>query len=206
MPGLGRSRTVLWVSAVIGTIALPCSAADGRPGHNCATRGRTVLATRVARVFEAHYDISDDFETYACLYRGGGAKRLEYTSYGDSSTHYGGRYQLAGRYAALVEVDCEAGGCVYRPKTFDLRLRRIVRYYENPETSIAAVFSMRLAKNGSIAVLKRNFGLGYCVCVVEADGTRTLDSGPDIDPSSLALAGDRVYWMRGSVPQSATIH
>ena len=36
-------------------------------------------------------------------------------------------------------------------------------------------------------------------------GPVTLDAGPDLAPSSLALAGRRLYWTKGGVPRSAEL-
>ena len=37
----------------------------------------------------------------------------------------------------------------------------------------------------------------------DADGVRTVDQGPGIEPDSLAANGRLLYWMRGGVARSA---
>lgn len=46
----------------------------------------------------------------------------------------------------------------------------------------------------------------FQVHAVDSSGSRVLASGANIDPSSLALAGSRLYWMQGGVPMSAVLN
>ncbi len=47
---------------------------------------------------------------------------------------------------------------------------------------------------------------GYQVHAVDKSGSRVLASSPDIDPTSLALAGSTLYWTQGGQPESATLN
>ncbi|MEA2374213.1 MAG: hypothetical protein QOD53_676 [Thermoleophilaceae bacterium] len=197
------------IAVVAIVVALAPSGAAARRNHNCAVRGRTVVANRVARVFRAHYDPNDDSETYACLYRGGGAKLLTYDLAGSGTdVFHGAEFQLAGTFVASAQVECGGGECDYSSvRSVDLRTRRTARSPDRMQPDLLAPFALRLAKSGSFAVAARErYPSVYGVFAVEARGKRTLDSGVDVDPNSLALAGSRVYWMRGGVPRSATIH
>jgi hypothetical protein len=49
-------------------------------------------------------------------------------------------------------------------------------------------------------------GGGYQVHAVDSSGSRMPDSGPEIDPSSLALGGSTLYWMHGAQAHTATLH
>lgn len=94
--------------------------------------------------------------------------------------------------------------------TVDLRSKRRVR--SSGQKSYAHPRQVALATGGSIAYLSEEYQEFdsdppmFTVAKVEADGETTLDSGTDIDPTSLALAGHRVYWTRGGVAHSAAIH
>ncbi len=46
---------------------------------------------------------------------------------------------------------------------------------------------------------------GYQVRVADANGSRVLAAGSDIDPSSLALGGGTLYWTQGGVARSAAL-
>jgi hypothetical protein len=45
----------------------------------------------------------------------------------------------------------------------------------------------------------------YQVHTVDKSGSHILASNPDIDPTSLALAGSTLYWTQGGQPESATL-
>jgi hypothetical protein len=40
---------------------------------------------------------------------------------------------------------------------------------------------------------------------LDKDGEKVLDSGADVDPTSLALSGLRVYWLKGGTPMTALL-
>lgn len=46
----------------------------------------------------------------------------------------------------------------------------------------------------------------FQVHAVDRSGNRVLAAGGNIDPSSLALAGSRLYWTQGGVPASAVLN
>jgi len=46
----------------------------------------------------------------------------------------------------------------------------------------------------------------YQVHAVDKTGSRVLASGPEIDPTSLALAGSTLYWSEAGRPMSATLN
>jgi hypothetical protein len=46
----------------------------------------------------------------------------------------------------------------------------------------------------------------YDVYAADRTGTRLLASGEDVDPSSLALVGHRLYWLRATVPATAILY
>jgi len=46
----------------------------------------------------------------------------------------------------------------------------------------------------------------YQVHAVDRSGSRVLASSPDIDPSSLALAGSTLYWTQGGQPATASLN
>ena len=47
--------------------------------------------------------------------------------------------------------------------------------------------------------------LRYDVGRLDSRGAGVLDSGPDVDPRSLATGASRVYWMRGGKPSSSDL-
>ncbi len=60
--------------------------------------------------------------------------------------------------------------------------------------------------DGAVAwIVETDFPTEYQVHTVDKSGNRVLASGTDIDPSSLALAGNTLYWTQGGQPFSAPL-
>jgi hypothetical protein len=84
-----------------------------------------------------------------------------------------------------------------------MRLGRVIRKVTG---NSGGPGDLELARSGSFALfssLPDNPNL--YLSVAEADGQHLVDSGPDIDPRSLAIAGGWVYWTRAGEPHSARI-
>ncbi len=76
------------------------------------------------------------------------------------------------------------------------------------ETGIGRTTGLVVKNDGAVAWIvstAEELG-GYQVHAVDNSGSRVLASGENIDPSSLALVGSRLYWMQGGVPASAVLH
>jgi hypothetical protein len=63
-------------------------------------------------------------------------------------------------------------------------------------------------RDGSVAwIVETNQEEGrYQVHAVDKSGSRVLATGPDVDPTSLALAGSTLYWAQGDQPFSASLN
>ena len=63
-------------------------------------------------------------------------------------------------------------------------------------------------RDGSVAwIVETNEEEGeYQVHAVDKSGSRVLASNPDIDPTSLALAGSTLYWTQGGQPATASLN
>jgi hypothetical protein len=76
----------------------------------------------------------------------------------------------------------------------------------------SAIEDLQLAPSGSFGLIQADTkdpqGDGpynYLVIGVTAEGSTLLDSGPDIDKSSLAIGGRWLYWTRAEQPRSAEL-
>ena len=101
----------------------------------------------------------------------------------------------------------------------DLRNGRLVRRVPTGATrkpqdvGIGPVVGMVVKSDGAVAwiariaeALVRGKPWEYEVHAVDKTGSRLLESGADIDPSSLALAGSTLYWTQGGRPMSAVLN
>lgn len=171
----------------------------------CAAKGSaTVALNPQARVYErAQRGDADQHLLIGCLLRSGRSVQLDSwfscgCSRGDET---GPQVWLRGTVVALNRFSCPPdpllGGCAGGAHTFDLRTRRTLRR-ANTGTAVSALV---LGPAGSFAYVSS----GGAVAKSDAVGEGVLDAGPGVDPSSLAIAGARVYWTRGSTPQSALL-
>lgn len=79
---------------------------------------------------------------------------------------------------------------------------------EPPTEGVGAAQTLVVKSDGSVAwtvAADREEGT-YQVHAVDRTGSRTLATGGDIAPESLALAGSTIYWTQGGAPQSATLN
>lgn len=169
-------------------------AAVAGSGHACSAPGaKTTLATASARVFRV-----PGGRTYACLYRVGRRVSLG-TSYVGSgpSVDKLERVRLAGPYVGYVRFGYDHTLTTSRIAVRDLRTGRVVRR-TGPLTS--RVTDLELSATGAAAWIADGE-----VWRSGAPGPVRLDAGPDIDPTSLAVAGSTVYWTRGGGSYSASL-
>jgi hypothetical protein len=176
--------------------------------RGCKTRGQyTIVANSRARVFFANRDTNDDGEEYACLYGRKRDKRLT-TDLIDTAGRGGDFFQLSDpdagdQLVAFTQEECGTSYCDYTAKSIDLdtglRIRRATGH---------SIISLLLVRGGSLAILEETSypwesQTIYSVKKVEASGTTVLDTGPDIDPNSLAVSSHWVYWRDGGVTREA---
>ena len=128
------------------------------------------------------------------------------------------QFVIAGRVLAYVNTTCDTVSGSDTVIAVDLRTR--TRRYQAPATTTpaaaadvyAGVETLVIARGGEVAWVATYQGPGGKPRIYEVRrATPTnresvlLDSGADVLPGSLAISADRVYWMRGSAPQSAPL-
>ena len=197
----------------------PCNPSGTRPVFVRGEIQRIVGANRTVRVFEMEERDPDDVPSlYACLrgsrgrafpLRGGPLyDRAKPGRYGDFGL------QMAGSMVSYGSVgdNCNRQGCD-GPKVsvFDVKRRLERREF--------GVVQHVLRRDGSIVAIVSPFYRKQQTAVDENDGSRPgpgpfdvrliwrggealISGGGDIDPSSLAVAGDRAYWTENGQPVS----
>ena len=172
-------------------------------------RSKTVRQNSAARVFQKA--AGDRTRRYGCLKRRGKSIRLD-EAYDDGyvmSTSYR-EVRLAGRFVAWEDVstdvsckaDCPPG---YNPETtsidvYDLARRRQVSY-----DGTVLNESLVLTRRGSVAWLQRTSpGIDVEVHIGEGSTRRLLDRG-NVDPDSLRLTGNTVFWTKDGAERSSPI-
>lgn len=204
-------RPLLLLISLSVMLACASSANAARPAKahrvpSCAARGSTTIAlTPQARVYvRSQRGDADQHLLIGCLLRSGRTTQLDSWFSCDCSRgdEFDPQVWLRGTVVAINRWGCPpdplAGGiCTGAARTFDLRTRRTLRR-ANTGTSVAALV---IGPRGAFAYVSS----GGAVAKSDAGGEGVLDAAPGIDPSSLAIAGARVYWTRGGTPQSVLL-
>ena len=72
---------------------------------------------------------------------------------------------------------------------------------------IGPTTSIVLKSDGAVAwIVKTGFPTTYQVHAIDSNGSRVVATGSDIDPSSLALASNTIYWTENSTAMSAPLN
>jgi hypothetical protein len=199
-----RCSPVPALLACAGSAQAATSASQRAPA--CAAKGSvTVAANPLARVYvRARRGDADQHVLVGCLLHSG--QRVELDSWSSCGCSRGDesapQVWLRQRIVAVNRYSCPPdptlGDCVGEARTVSLRTGETLRRAISG-TSVAALV---LGPRGSFAYVSA------AGAVVKSDATGetvVLDAGPGIDPGSLAVAGARVYWLRGGAAQTALL-
>jgi hypothetical protein len=166
----------------------------------CATPvSRTLLATESARVFLKAGNV------YGCLYRTNRPLLLNEDAR-KCNDACGGvrRISLAGRFVAWERVVTSRSVAATSVVRTDLRVRRSSTVWSSggvDEGSDSQVKALASTRAGDIAWVSSFFASGtgqpvsYHLHVSVNGGDTELDASHGLDPASLAIGGNRVYWV-----------
>ena len=164
-----------------GNVPPPC----GRRYLMAATRNAAIV------VFRRRYHP----RMFACL-RGGPARPMGiHIEYGELRGA-----TLGGRFVGWVDPGCDKGECLGMTVLMDLR---------SGERTVARTPGYEVRVPRSLVVSRRGFmawGFDDGIHLLRAGGRdELLDDDAGIDPRSVALAGDRVYWVRDGTVQTRVV-
>jgi hypothetical protein len=175
-------------------------------------RSKTVVQNGFARVYTvAGRPGSDETERlYACLRSNNRKVRLD-TSYDDDyvTAQAYNAVKLNGRHVAWqhrredfsCKADCPPG---YNPVSIDLRVVNVrTRKTRVVDGNLGQGTALVVTATGAIAWIQP--GSPASVRASDANGTRVLYAGDDIDAASLSLSGDTVTWTAGDQARSAVL-
>jgi hypothetical protein len=177
------------VSADLGGIAASAPGAKGRT-KDCRIRGRTVTANARVRVFDI--GTSRWHRYFACDVARVRAINLgDWAGEGDGVSPFFG---LDGRALAYEEVHCDykALTCSGHVSRLDVPTRRERR----EPYSGAPCSALALVGENVVRVVNKQLWV--------SDATTPLDIYPNVGDTSLAVAGDRIYWTSAGAPRTAT--
>lgn len=185
---------------VVAALALATSGGGGahaRDATTCPPARAQVLASNFAVTIWAQRE-RHRWRTFACHRGHRRPVRLGYTA--EEGGGWIDQLVVAGRFVAYFRGSCDrySYGCAGPVVVRDL-YRRTVRRWYIPDGE-GAVFALRLTELGGIA-WSHHVGNAagipiYELWVRDRSGARRIasGSGPGVEPLSLAVTRDRVYW------------
>jgi hypothetical protein len=153
---------------------------------------------------------------FGCAYRSKHRYLLGPVPYGSATGGAGVEPEaLAGSIVAYGQMVIVGSTGEWTVVVRDLRNGRVLRRQptgmpvkaEPPSVGIGRAVAVVVKTDGSVAwIVETDQEDGkYQVHAVDKTGSRVLALGPDIAPSSLALAGSTLYWTQGGKPFSAAL-
>jgi hypothetical protein len=214
------------VVALCLTVATATDAsARQRPSPKCPPgHSHLIAADAQAQVYEAPERRGLPLAFFGCAYREGKAHFLGILPSGGSPSGFAGTglYTLAGPIVANDEFSSTSVGPEITRYEYEVVVRNLrngsvlhrlptgtpLGLPENGDVGIGKAKAIVVKTDGAVAwiVAVRSTAVEYQVHAVDATGSRVLASGPEIDPSSLALAGSTLYWIQGGEPFSTPLH
>jgi hypothetical protein len=205
---------------------IPVESAHKKSYTKCSSgHARIVAADSQAQVFEAPAiaSLPEYLDFIGCVY----GQRRSYVlgippSYGSpTGTAGSGMYTLTGTIVAFEEsstTNLQPGiRFVEEIVVRNLLNGRILHKVptgtpatpsKDGDVGIGGATAIVVKSDGAVAWIVAVSGkaVAYQVHAVDKTGSRVLASGPEISPSSLALAGSTLYWTQGGKPMSATLN
>jgi hypothetical protein len=219
----------LWIGALIalGVALIPVAestAHDNSKPPKCArANARLLLADGQVELYAAPNALEPVvLNIYGCVYKTGRARLV---GQAPKDKYEGGPGQGTG----VLDLTLDGTFVAYAESYFyatrgsrnmivvrDLRTGRVVHEVptgtavkpEPPTEGLGAVIGLVVKSDGSAAwtIATDAEDGSYQVHVVDKAGSRTLATGGDIAPGSLALAGSTLYWTQDGQPQFAMLN
>lgn len=206
-----RISSRLFLPLVAMVVFFMASGVDAYGASCSASHSTTLASSSKARIYKKNVGTSGKTNYYGC-WRATGRRTLLSQNIGEADFSFAFTLpKLAGRYAAFSSTDVnsagEGGTTVF---VFNLRTRHeTVSEQIRPTGSLIdpvewSTDGLVLTKHGFIAWIASSSS-AKSVSAFDSSGRRELDSGADIDTSSLTRSGSVVSWTKGGVTQSATL-
>lgn len=205
----GTGVGLLLAAAVLAAAGPPAArpADVWAAGTSCERQeGRTVVANRAVRVYRRATSQLGR-RTYACFGRSGKVTPLGDLDSLTASTGVS-RVTLSGRFLAY-SMSTAAGPDVVDRTVVRMDVATGRRDLLDPAAGLDAELTTRphvaVARDGTVAWISPLSGPTFAVYIARGRAASLVDQGPDIEPTSLALAPGYAYWTRGGVAKSVAL-
>jgi hypothetical protein len=204
-----RTRHLFPLAGLAGLAALalaaPAPASAASNAAKCSPKGSTaILASDTARVFQKRNAKKKQFDIYGCRYANGKVVKIGFTIPGD--TIGVGSFRLAGKYVGLVYSDCDS--CDDEIQVFDLTTGKKTLSTDAIEPSEdddlePGVIDFVMTPGGAVAWIAEGSDENARVVKLDKKGKARLDR--QVESGSLAIAGNRIFWLKNGTPFTATL-
>lgn len=216
-----RKHPIAYLALFIALGGTSYAATHRSASPGCYPKGgrpRTIAQDKAGRFYvSGGFDNSGPLTWYVCSFKQGTPRKLQGTQPSAGHTPFGPSAKAFGRYVAFVFFGptgfCSSSGgrppsevwvidMVTGQRTFSERLTGAESF---PVPRDALV----LKPDGFVAWVTSDSCSGTTTLSInrhDSTGTATVDSGPRIDPHSLAAGGQWLYWTNAGSPRSAPFH
>jgi hypothetical protein len=148
--------------------------------------------------------LSDNQRVYGCLLSNGRNTLLGTSEAGDGVI----RETVSGRFVAFENAVCghHEGDCLdAEVRVVDLETGRM-RRSQGAGSQASITREILVTSAGDVAWVRAFTTGNFEVRKLTAGGETLVDSSPDVEPASLAIAGSHLYWTRAGTPMTSAVH
>jgi hypothetical protein len=229
--GVGGS-TLYWTkegiprSASINGSTARATSRIGEASSRCGKKGsRTLAGSERVRIYEQRNPVGD-WAIYGCRYKDGKRTLLRFAP----DSFKGTPILIVGNYVGLIfysatqyndffaEIESfhlvsqrrvhSTGEDLHLTPEFGERYNRITDFQLGPRGGLTYIFHRVASLNSTDAPRYevRKLDRSSFACTLEGCSAVIVDSGPDIEPMSLAASRSILYWTKGGQPYSAPLN
>jgi hypothetical protein len=200
-------QTVAAIAALTLSVVLvvPMAGAKSTRQRGCPAKGRHALvADAQAEVYEAEGPLEK--VRFACAYAAGHPYALgpkpEFSSSGGGGVE---RETLAGHMVAYEDFEVGEYKKHWNVVVRNLWTGKVIRRVPSQGGFVSAL-AIKTSGSAAWIVSAEGSAGSYGVVVSDTTGTHVVATGPTIEPKSLAVAGNTLYWTESGHPMSAVLH
>lgn len=195
-------RMAGFMAIAISMALAPGGTAEARPS-DCYRSGTTTLdAGKSVRVFYRGSIAAN--RKYACFLKTGRVSPLGRWDADLDAAGIANLVAVSGSFVAYHDLECDGrdGDCAQSEvRVLNARTGALKR---SPRAGrgAAGIAGLVVRSNGHAAYLREYADGSRQLHLMTGSSDRVVETGPDIEPFSLAFAGRILYWMRAGAPQS----
>jgi hypothetical protein len=217
-------RIAIPTTSVLALLLAVTSISAARSTHKTPAKcppahAHVLIADEQAQVYDEPFE-----EIYGCIH--GSRHPQALGSIPKFSSQGGGGIELlrlTGTVVAYTEIskqEGEGGSARFLIIVRNLRTSKVLykvptgpsnKTEPNPDTGSGSARAIVVKSNGSVAWIAENYEKSspsvnyYELHIIDRSGSQTIATGTEINPTSLALTGNTLYWTQSGKPMSVSL-